>query len=81
MLLTASGLQTKDNEDFILQPLERLISKLPKFVPKVARAVTDIANKATEVIGLGKGCSCGCHDKMGGSANQDPLTDLRKYLK
>lgn len=75
MLLNASGLETADNKAFIKQPLEQLIKKLPSYVPKVAKVVTDVANKATEVIGLGK-CNCDCH-KTGGSSD---ILDLRKYL-
>jgi c-di-GMP-related signal transduction protein len=51
MLLNASGLETADNKAFIKQPLEQLIKKLPSYVPKVAKVVADVANKATEVLG------------------------------
>jgi hypothetical protein len=75
MLLNASNLETADNKAFIKQPLEQLIKKLPSYVPKVAKVVTDVANKATEVLGMGK-CNCDCH-KTGGSSD---ILDLRKYL-
>jgi hypothetical protein len=53
---------------------------MPSYVPKVAKVVTDIANKATQIIGLGK-CNCDCHKTGGSKPDQDDLFDLRKYIK
>lgn len=52
-LLTASNINNPQVEAFVMQDINTLAKNIQGFVPKVARTVTNIANKATEVIGLG----------------------------
>ena len=42
-ILEANNLDTPELRNFIMQPLEEVVKDLPGYVPKVARAITDIA--------------------------------------
>jgi hypothetical protein len=70
MMLDASGLGDPSSKSFIKQDLDQLLNKLSKTTHKIAKGVTDLANKATSYIGLGyesdeneseSDCSCDCH--------------------
>jgi hypothetical protein len=49
-ILQSNGLLTQNATSFIVQPLDELIKKLPKYTPIVARAITDLAGLANTVI-------------------------------
>ena len=62
-LLESSKLSTPELTNFIMQDVQSIAEKLPSYVPKVAKTITDIANKGAEVLGMGKSsCNCKCHD-------------------
>jgi hypothetical protein len=70
MLLEASGLGDPSSKSFIKQDLDQLLNKLSKTTHRIAKGITDFANKATSFIGLGydsedsddSDCSCDCHN-------------------
>jgi hypothetical protein len=56
-LLEYSGLLTPEADSFIFQPLDKIIEKIPKSTPKIARAVTQLgaffANIGSKITGKG----------------------------
>jgi len=58
-LLEYSGLLTPDAEQFIYQPLDKILEVIPKSTPKIARAVTQLgaffANIGSKITGRGDG--------------------------
>jgi hypothetical protein len=64
-LLKYSGLENTEIYNFVKQDLDELLQKLPRYVHSIAKGTTNLANKGTELIGLG---------------NKD-LTDLNNYKK
>lgn len=53
LLLQSSGLLTNRARDFLYQDMTDVLKSLPSYVPKVARAVTDIAGTANKLLGRG----------------------------
>jgi hypothetical protein len=64
-LLKYSGLENTEIYNFVKQELDQLLQKMPRYVHSIAKGTTNLANKGTELIGLG---------------NKD-LTDLNNYKK
>lgn len=54
MLLSASNINEPNINNFIKQDLDELLQQMNPTFHKVAKATTDLANKATTIIGLGK---------------------------
>jgi hypothetical protein len=53
-LLKYSNLENTEIYNFVKQDLDELLQKLPKYLHTIAKGTTDTANKATQLIGLGK---------------------------
>jgi hypothetical protein len=53
-LLKYSNLENTEIYNFVKQDLDELLQKLPRYVHSIAKGTTDTANKATQLIGLGK---------------------------
>ena len=64
-LLRYSNLEDTEIYKFVKQELDELLQKLPRYVHHIAKGTTNLANKATQLLGLG---------------NKD-LTDLKYYKK
>jgi hypothetical protein len=54
MLLTASGINEPNINNFVKQDLDELLKQMSPTFHNIAKKTTDIANKATTIIGLGK---------------------------
>jgi hypothetical protein len=54
MLLNASGINEPNIHNFIKQDLDQLLQKMSPTFHNIIKKTTDIANKATQIIGLGK---------------------------
>jgi hypothetical protein len=64
-LLRYSNLEDTEIYKFVKQELDELLQKMPRYVHHIAKGTTNLANKMTELVGLG---------------NKD-LTDLKYYKK
>jgi hypothetical protein len=53
-LLKYSGLENTEIYNFVKQELDQLLQKMPKYIHSISKGTTDLANKATQLIGLGK---------------------------
>ena len=54
MLLSSSGINDPNINNFVKQDLDELLQKMSPTFHTIAKTTTDIANKATQVLGLGK---------------------------
>lgn len=52
-LLEYSGLLTPQSKGFIFQPMEEIVKKLPGYVPKMARFITDLGASWNKLSGQG----------------------------
>ena len=50
-LLQGAGLYGSKEAEFVFQPLEEVVKKLPSYVPQVARVITDLGAMADTVMG------------------------------
>jgi hypothetical protein len=80
LLLINAGIATMPIQNWVKQPLQDMIKRLPKYLPLVSRAVTDLGAKISGIIGKGKGeesdCCCECHSDKYGSGVK-PLKTIR----
>jgi hypothetical protein len=79
LLLINAGINTMPIQNWVKQPLQDMIKRLPKYLPLVSRAVTDLGAKISGIIGKGKGdadCCCECHSDKYGSGVK-PLKTIR----
>jgi hypothetical protein len=83
-LLKASGLATAEITKFVKQPVEQLVKELPGYTGKVAKTLTDIAGKASEVIegrGMFKGKTIADQLKLIGFDPADYLAKAKARAK
>jgi hypothetical protein len=64
--LRYSNLEDTEIYKFVKQELDELLQKMPRYVHSIAKGTTNLANKMTELVGLG---------------NNKDLTDLKYYKK
>lgn len=74
-LLQYSGLLSAKAKGFIYQPMEEVVKKIPGFVPKMARMLTDLAASWNKLSGQGKTEMKGCGITANDRHNLDLITD------